>query len=276
MASVHALSATGRSILTLLAGALLGAMPLAHATDTWEPDNDTGGPLQYLISGHPMQLHDLQASGGVADVDLYWVITAPYRSYEARIETRQNFQTVSTFDRRDSGATSILQSAAQFQAGNLTLIIPHYLRWEVPPTVTGLNLVNALRVAGLTNGTSSSVYSIGYRETTLFCPRFNNTNGQISVLIVQAASYGQNSCAFTAYLFSEAGGAPIGQQTGTLSAEGQVVTISTPGVPGGANQKGGAQISHTCGYGNIKAKLVALEPATGFSFDTPCSVREQQ
>ena len=166
-------------------------------------------------------------------------------------------------------------TAAQFQAANVTQLSPYFLRWEVPPTVTGLGLLNVLRVEGPTTGTVSSVYSIGYRETTLFCPRFNNTNGQVSVLIVQAAHYGRSSCAFTAYFFSEAGGTPVAQQAGTLDAEGEVVTISTPGVPGAANQKGGAQISHTCGYGNIKAKLVALEPATGFSFDTPCTVREK-
>ncbi|OGP87479.1 MAG: hypothetical protein A2156_10700, partial [Deltaproteobacteria bacterium RBG_16_48_10] len=31
-----------------------------------------------------------------------------------------------------------------------------------------------------------------------------------------------------------------------------------------------AQMIHTCGYGGLAAKLVALEPSTGFSFDTPC------
>jgi hypothetical protein len=268
-------AAEQRFILVLVAGALAG-VPLAHATDVWEPDNTTSGTdLQYLISGDPDQLHDLQASGGVADVDMYYVLTAPYRSYEARIETRQKLTTVTSFQRRNDDATSTLQTAAQFQVGNLTQLSPYFLRWEVPPTVTGFNLTNVLRVEGQTTGTVSSVYSIGYRETTLFCPRFNNTNGQVSVLIVQAAHYGQNSCAFTAYFFSEAGGTPVAQQAGTLDAEGEVVTISTPGVPGAANQKGGAQISHTCGYGNIKAKLVALEPATGFSFDTPCTVREK-
>ena len=54
-----------------------------------------------------------------------------------------------------------------------------------------------------------------------------------------------------------------------------VIVINTPNVAGVANHKGGAQITHTCGYGNLKAKVVALEPATGFSFDTPCTVREQ-
>lgn len=37
----------------------------------------------------------------------------------------------------------------------------------------------------------------------------------------------------------------------------------------------GEHSSSTCGYGKVQAKVVALEPATGFTFDTPCSSRLQ-
>jgi hypothetical protein len=61
-----------------------------------------------------------------------------------------------------------------------------------------------------------------------------------------------------------------GSQTGTLGATNMgVVNEST--VPGIANTKGSARITHTCGYNRIKAKLVALQPSTGFSFDTTCT-----
>jgi hypothetical protein len=112
-------------------------------------------------------------------------------------------------------------------------------------------------------------YTIVFRDTTLFCPRYNNTNGQISVLLVQAAPEGANSCSFTARFFDEAGMA-VGSQVGTLG-EAELRVIPAPAVPGVANTKGSARVTHTCGLNRIKAKLVALEPATGFSFDTPCS-----
>ena len=45
--------------------------------------------------------------------------------------------------------------------------------------------------------------------------------------------------------------------------------MNTATVPGVAGQAGTITIAHDGGYGNLAVKSVALEPATGFSFDTP-------
>ena len=49
--------------------------------------------------------------------------------------------------------------------------------------------------------------------------------------------------------------------------------IATATVPGVGGTSGSAFIAHSCGFGGLNAKVVALEPATGFSFDTTCATR---
>jgi hypothetical protein len=56
-------------------------------------------------------------------------------------------------------------------------------------------------------------------------------------------------------------------------ANNGMVVVNTSAVSAGTS--GSIQIAHTCGYGKVQAKVVALEPATGFTFDTACSPRLQ-
>jgi len=44
-------------------------------------------------------------------------------------------------------------------------------------------------------------------------------------------------------------------------------------VPGVAGQSGSATVTHDGGYGDLVGKSVALEPATGFAFDTTLVLR---
>jgi hypothetical protein len=77
------------------------------------------------------------------------------------------------------------------------------------------------------------------------------------------------SCGYSAHFLNEAGQL-LNSQAGTLgysmAAQGPMLSVvSLPGVAGLGGQKGSLQIAHTCGYGNLMAKLIALESATGFS-----------
>jgi hypothetical protein len=38
---------------------------------------------------------------------------------------------------------------------------------------------------------------------------------------------------------------------------------------GGPGRSGSVRITHDCGYGGLSGKAVSIEPATGFTFDTP-------
>jgi hypothetical protein len=246
----------------------VAAVP-AFATDLWEPDgDDTGwGGSNFLYPGAPPQVHDLE---GNPDYDWFVVTLRPHRSYEARLTNVIAPSIVAEFARYAfSGPfTTPLQVGDSVKLPNLDVTGPAMLRWETAD-MSGFQFLNRLKVKGPTVGSASTQYTIAFRDTTLFCPRYNNTSSQTSVLLVQAAPEGANSCVFTARFINEAGSV-IATQAGTLG-ESELRVIATSSVPGVANTKGSARVTHTCGLNRIKAKLVALEPATGFSFDTPCS-----
>ena len=54
----------------------------------------------------------------------------------------------------------------------------------------------------------------------------------------------------------------------TIPKHGMFV-VNTGTIGALAGLSGHAQVAHTAGYGGLAGKAVALEPATGFSFDTP-------
>jgi hypothetical protein len=248
--------------------------PTVDATDPWEPD-DPSSVFIYVAPGHPPQSRDVQSIGGAQDIDWIRVLMRPLRSYEVRLSNQRSIgDDVISLDRFDFGRTALLQSGSGWLGPSFSTGGRWYLRWETDGNASSFAAINSIRIVGSSSSGANSPYTFSYVDTTLFCPRFNNTNGQVSVLIVQGILEGTNSCALTAHFRNEVG-AVLGSQTGIIDADGKVVVISTPSITGVANQKGGAQITHTCGYGNLKAKLVALEPATGFSFDTQCSMREQ-
>lgn len=93
--------------------------------------------------------------------------------------------------------------------------------------------------------------------------RFNNSGTQVSVLLIQ--NHRATGHSGTAY-FWNASGALVGSSPFTLTPKAlQVVNTATSA----AGQAGSITIVHDAGYGGLAVKSVALEPATGFSFDTP-------
>jgi hypothetical protein len=241
------------------------ASPDSTATDRFESDDSPfSAPL--LIPSAAPQTHDLQATSGVADVDFFFVTTRNWRSYEIRVSSPSSDTTVANLVRMNNTGATVLQTATGYATSVGTVPQLAFLRWQVNGSSFPGNII---RVTGQTTGTANSQYNIEYLDTTLFCPRYNNAAGQTSVLLIQAAPEGANTCSYTALFFDQAG-TLTGSQSGTL-AETDMTALSTPTVPGVANTRGSARITHDCGHRNVVAKLVALEPPTGFSFDTACS-----
>jgi hypothetical protein len=109
------------------------------------------------------------------------------------------------------------------------------------------------------------VYRIRAFETTYVIPRFNNAGTQITVLLLQnPTDYPVNG---TLYFWSSAG-ALLHAEGFALSAKAHSV-LNTAALPGLAGQGGSVTVAHNGRYGDLSGKTVALEPATGFSFDSP-------
>jgi hypothetical protein len=111
------------------------------------------------------------------------------------------------------------------------------------------------------------VYFIRGYETTYSVPRFNNSGTQITVLLLQNPT--NYTITGTVYFWNPAGG-QVANSPFTLTGK-QVLVLNTSTVaPGTA---GALTIVNDGRYGDLSAKTVALEPATGFSFDSPALPR---
>jgi hypothetical protein len=107
------------------------------------------------------------------------------------------------------------------------------------------------------------VYRLRAFETTQSIPRFNNSASQITVLLLQNPSgYAISGNVY----FWATSGAFLGSSAFNLPAKGTLVLNTSSVVPGAS---GAITIANDGRYGDLAGKTVALEPATGFSFDSP-------
>jgi hypothetical protein len=247
------------------------------AKDAWDADgsgdNTAATTQNVLIHTAPAQTHDLEdLPGPVTDQDWYVILQRAYRSYEVQVfdvtdltlfNNPQNPPVANALTRRDAAGNTVVQDSVPLDPSGRT----RTLRWYS----TGDEEQRILVSNGWTGNTTNTRYSIKLYDTTLFCPRWNNAGTQVSVLIVQVTDpmVSSSTCHFDAYFYDESGINVGGAGTDRGLHGMWVYPLSS--YPLLAGKKGSAQIIHTCGYGGLAAKLVALEPSTGFSFDTPCT-----
>jgi hypothetical protein len=113
------------------------------------------------------------------------------------------------------------------------------------------------------------VYVIRGYDTTGAIPRFNNSGSQVSILLLQNAGTGSMQPAVNGHVwFWNASGVLLGATAFSLGPA-ESLSLNTSTVPGAAGTNGAVTISHDGRYGQLAGKITALEPTTGFTFDTP-------
>lgn len=137
------------------------------------------------------------------------------------------------------------------------------LRWQ--NTSNGPVSDHLIRVASgscTSNCGQDDVYRIRAYDTTYTIPRFNNGGSQATVVLLQNPT--ASSISLRVHLWA-ANGVLITTQSPTLAAK-SVYVLDTSTVAAG--QSGSITITTDAPYGRLAGKAVALEPATGFTFDT--------
>jgi hypothetical protein len=262
-----------KQLATILVLSLALIAPVGTATDPWDlgAGDDGAATDNELIPGS-VQPHDLQSVAGVPDEDWYLVSQKPYSSYEVVVdgvsEAVAIVPPVSFFD-------TIQVQLVDSSGGNQVVAsgiseIGSSRRLRFRNTTSTENRSRFIRVQPSVNGchdscTSDAVYRITMRETTMFASRFNNSGTQITVLILQNTH--DTTITYTAHFFNGAGTQLI-STTATIPAYGSV-SINTSTIPQLVGTSGAIIVNHTAPYSALTGKAVALEPATGFSFDTP-------
>ena len=251
--------------------ALGGWMAVATA-DVWDWDDNFRHRATELVHGAE-QLHELGRGGlkdpGGRDVDHFAIGQAPLASYEVLVDgvTREladeGLQTSMVVERFVFPSDVPVQTG---QAAFSGLGRSRSLRWQ--NTLNSAVSTALIRVGSTSPciGCSSSraAYAIRAYETTYRAPRFNNTSTQVTVLLVQNAS--DNAISGSVH-FWNAGGVLAGSHP-FLIAPKQLLLLNTSSLPFAVGVSGSLTVSHDGRYGDLTGKAVAVEPATGFSFDT--------
>jgi hypothetical protein len=255
-----------------LVGVFLLSATFTVKADVWDTsatsDNTATATRNHLVHASD-QVHDLAAQGGVADQDWFLLRNTPYSSFQAVIDGNSVDVNNAILTRRDAAdPATIVQGSFAIDGG-----VSRTLLWQntTNSTENQFILVDGAATSCTTTCTAAATYHIRLFDTTYLVPRFNNANGQVTVLLLQNSTGG--TVPWTANYWSVAG-ALLTQVPGTLTPrQTAVVNLST--IPALQNQTGAITITHLGGYGGLAVKSVALEPATGFSFDTPGTYRSR-
>ena len=255
-------------------GVLVLFASTAVASDRWEGglycDDDFATTCNEVSHGTFQLGHDFQFTSA-DDVDWMTAQVQARHSYEARVRAVASLWDGPTCPNgcgnlaRVNAAGTVL-TPATFDGGGVgpdgawagSLVV----RWIA--AAGGKELVR-MRGFPTTNYGTADQYDFSFLDTTYFAPRFNNTATQVTILIVQNTR--DAAVSGTIYFYNGAGtlltSTPL-----ALSANGTQVT-STAAITALQGQSGSLAIAHSGGYGALTGKAVAVEPATGFTFDTP-------
>jgi hypothetical protein len=240
------------------------------ATDPTPGNNADTEPTALLLERSEAELvhgtrlaADLAGAGGVADVDHYRISQKAFSSYEVVVDGSSGDVGAGAgplVDRVLSDGTTVLQTSQPVGVGP-----SRTLRFANTTTATLDDQL--VRVSSGSCGSdcgADDVYRIRAWETTGSIPRFNNSATQVTVLVLQNRTSAAVSC--TAYFWRSAGSQAY-EHTVVLSPKASLI-LNTSSIPVLQGQNGSITILHDGGYDGLAGKAVALEPATGFAFDS--------
>lgn len=264
-----------RVMLFLGMGAIavaLGTPQASWANDRWEFSQGVccgadNGPYQSGFSENELtagtvEEHDMEG------VDEDWMVLSqrPFSSYEVRVDGfgdgLTNSQTGETIAVDLVGSDGTTASTGY---NNNPIAIDRHITF-VNDTATA-NDDQHIRVSSPYCNPcipQESGYIVRLFDTTYSIPRFNNSATQVTFLILNNNL--DRSVSVTEHFFSPTGTLLASNPT-SINAHGTAV-INTSTIAGLAGQSGGVTITSTGGYGSLSGKGVALEPGTGFTFDT--------
>jgi uncharacterized repeat protein (TIGR01451 family) len=247
----------------------------ANEVDPAASNNVATEQTLILIGGEGELTHgallwtDLAAlPGPAAKEGLFRLARQPRSSYEVVVDSASGDVSGVTgvwLQRVGADLVSVLQESVAVGVG-----FARSLRFENASAATIQDEAIRVRSAGCaTDCGPDDVYRIRAYETTYSIPRFNNTGGQRTVLVLH--NNGHEPVAGNIWFWDHAG-ALLANRMLVLGPRGTLV-LDTATLPGVAGAAGSITVSNDGPYGILAGKAVALEPGTGFSFDTPMAPR---
>lgn len=244
--------------------ALIGARPAL--ADVWDVatanDNTAGSTENDLVHGSD-QVHDLGdiVAGTTADEDWFTLGESANSSYEAVVDGTTGDIGGVTIERTDAAGTlPAIQTGTAIGVG-----YSQHLAWDNSAAVAEALRVTSTACPGCD---TNDQYRIRFYDTTCAIARFNNSGTQITVMVLQNTTSGTVNGHY--YLWNPTGVLQnVATNTFTAGANATFVRNTSLDAAG----SGSITITNDSGYGAVAGKAVAVEPATGFTFDTALSCR---
>jgi hypothetical protein len=266
---------SGAMTVALALAVLVGGAP-ARGGDPWEggyhsdDDDDTGNTLGV----GSVQQHDLaEEPVGLDDQDWVVVPTLAGHSYEVRLNGADlplawgdSCPDCAQFERVDSAGTVLTGDVGTVIVGsgpNAAQSYDRSIRW----IATADSVSDFVRVKGspVVAEDARFVYTLRYYDTTYTVPRWNASGTQTTVFVLSSVVQAPVAAVVAFY----DGTGTILHQLNVPLAPNSPVVFNTGSFAALAGRSGYALVAHTGGYGALSGKAVALEPSTGFTFDTP-------
>jgi hypothetical protein len=230
--------------------------------------DDDAPPLGSLELTHGSSLYaDLEGGGGPsAEADFFRLAQAPYSSYEVVVDAAAG-QLVPglALHRLAEDNSTVRQTATPVGTGSAVAM--SWIRASGLPEIReSLRLFSPACTGGCG---PQDVYRIRLYDTTARLARFNNSDTQVTVVLLQ--NPGDREIAARLH-FWRAAGALAATMPVTVAPRGMAI-VNTAAVAGTAGASGSITVAHDGGYGGLAGKAVAVEPATGFVLDTPLQYR---
>lgn len=263
------------SLFALAAMGLFVALPVS-ADDKWDqagcPPPSVGCNDSCATCGTnelthgTSQIHDMEEanSGLPTDEDWYFLSLKPNTSYEVVLDGTTPF-----LNQSQPMSLTLVQADGTVDTTDYAVSSRGFSRsLRVGNNTTTVNDDRWVRVMSPDCANSPGIclpideYHVIMKETTYFIPRFNNNSTQVSILLLQNprdASVSGN------LYFWNAAGALLHTESIGLNPK-QTIVLNTAGLVPGAS--GSITLSHNAPYGSLNGKIVAVEPGTGFTFDT--------
>lgn len=202
--------------------------------------------------------------GAPAGADVFRIAQAPRASYEVVVDGIAGDAVPVVLERLAADNATVLGTAAPAGTGASVS-----LRWRNSAPATVANQHLRVRGACAAACDAGDAYRVRAYETTLRSPRFSNVGGQVTLLVLQnPAAVAVDGTAY----FWGADGTLLHAHALALAPR-QTLVVNAASLPGIAGRSGSVTVAHTAPYGVLAGKAVALEPSTGFSFDTPLGPR---
>jgi uncharacterized repeat protein (TIGR01451 family) len=234
--------------------------PLMANNSATDLDNVSLSPMSELVTGSRSVLSLAAAPGPLATTDWFRIRQEALSSYEILVDgTSADLGAAGPSLQRLAGnAVSVIQTSVGVGTGSA-----RSLRFaNAGGAVVDDQLIRVQSAGCTTTCGPEDVYGIRAYDTTYSVSRFNNSGTQVTVLLLENTA--DHAVSGVVWLLAS-GGSLRASQVFSVPSHGAFV-FNTSGLA--PSSSGTIRVTNDGRYGDLSGKTVALEPATGFTFDT--------